>query len=602
MYRETVPRELQGGITVWGITDGDSWIPGFRNRVDWPLLFNADFTAKPALHGLAAGLTDDSPAAGFDWFEYSGEDAMFTPPPPSGHYQNPVVAGFFPDPSIVRRGDDYYMVHSSFAWLPGVPVLKSRNLADWELVGHVLTRASQADFDGLGVSRGIFAPTIRFHDGLFYMVSTAVDAGGNFYVTAWDPAGPWSEPVWLPEIDGIDPDLYFDDDGRAWLAHNGPPPGEPRYDGHRAIWLTELDLAGRRIRPGRDACWSTAAATSTGSRCGSKARTCCARMAGSTSSAPRAAPATSIPRSFFARANSASDSCPGRATRYSRSVTWIRGREHPVASTGHADFVQTAAGDWWAVFLATRPYEPGLSNTGRETFLLPVSWADGWPRILPQGRAVPWQPARPQGLPADHVKAPQTGNFTWRDEFTGPTPGRDWSLLRRSEAPWLNYADDALWLAARPESLSDTGQPAFLARRQQHQRFRAAAALHLPDDPEVSAGLAAFQNEAHHYYLGIRAQDGALVAFVERAAGGAAVTVAQHGFPVLARATPSKSPSMGDRGTLEFLVRAGDGAWLPVADDLDARILSSEVAGGFVGTMLGPHARRESGAQVPGGD
>ena len=121
---------------------------------------------------------------------YSGDDAMFLPPPPAGHYQNPVVAGFFPDPGIVRRGADYYMVHSSFAWLPGVPVLRSRNLADWELVGHALTRASQADFDGLGVSRGIFAPTIRFHDGLFYIVSTAVDAGGNFHVTARELAGP----------------------------------------------------------------------------------------------------------------------------------------------------------------------------------------------------------------------------------------------------------------------------------------------------------------------------------------------------------------------------------------------------------------------------
>jgi alpha-N-arabinofuranosidase len=150
--------------------------------------------------------------------------------------------------------------------------------------------------------------------------------------------------------------------------------------------------------------------------------------------------------------------------------------------------------------------------------------------------------------------------------------------------------------------LSDTGQPAFLARRQQHQRFRAAAALHLPDDPEVSAGLAAFQNEAHHYYLGIRAHDGALVAFVERAAGGAAVTVAQHGLPDVSARDTVEVAVVGDRGTLDFLVRAGDGAWLPVADDLDARILSSEVAGGFVGTMLGPHARREYGAQVPGGD
>ena len=278
-------------------------------------------------------------------------------------------------------------------------------------------------------------------------------------------------------------------------------------------------------------------------------------------------------------------------------------REHPVTSTGHADFVQTAAGDWWAVFLGTRPYDERHTNTGRETFLLPVSWADGWPRLLSAGQTVPWQPARPHGLPAERLTAPLTGNFTWRDEFSGPSPEHDWNLLRRAEAPWLYYAGDALWLAARPESLSGSDQPAFLARRQQHQRFRAATALRLPNDHDVSAGLAAFQNESHHYYLGIRAHEGELVAFVERAAGGAAVTIAEHDLAGASARDIVEVAVAGDRGTLDFLVRIGNGAWLALADDLDARILSTEIAGGFVGTMLGPHARHESGAaQAPGRD
>ena len=84
-------------------------------------------------------------------------------------------------------------------------------------------------------------PTIEYHDGTFYVVTTATDSGGNF-ITARDPAGPWSDPHWLPGIDGIDPSLFFDDDGKVYLINNDAPPGPPRYDGHRAIWMQQIDL------------------------------------------------------------------------------------------------------------------------------------------------------------------------------------------------------------------------------------------------------------------------------------------------------------------------------------------------------------------------
>jgi alpha-N-arabinofuranosidase len=185
----------------------------------------------------------------FDWFEYTGRDEVFEQPIDASQYRNPVVAGFFPDPSIVRRGDDYYMVHSSFAYTPGVPVLHSDNLVDWRIIGHALDRRAQVDMRGQGISRGIFAPTIRYHDGLFYVITTLIDRGGNFLVTTTDPAGPWSDPVWLPEIEGIDPDIFFDDDGRVYIAHNGPPEGAPLYEGHRAIWLWQYDPEARKVVP-----------------------------------------------------------------------------------------------------------------------------------------------------------------------------------------------------------------------------------------------------------------------------------------------------------------------------------------------------------------
>jgi xylan 1,4-beta-xylosidase len=192
-------------------------------------------------------------SAVFEWFEYSGHDAVFAPPLPPASYRNPILAGFYPDPSICRVGGDYYLVNSSFSWYPGIPIFHSRDLVHWTQLGYVLDRPSQLKLDGLGVSRGVFAPAIRWHDGVFYVINTLVDAGGNFYVTARNPAGPWSDPVWLPEIDGIDPSFFFDDDGRAYIVNNGPPPdNKPLYEGHRAIWLQEFDLARQKLTGPRE--------------------------------------------------------------------------------------------------------------------------------------------------------------------------------------------------------------------------------------------------------------------------------------------------------------------------------------------------------------
>ncbi|MBC7187529.1 MAG: family 43 glycosylhydrolase, partial [Calditrichaeota bacterium] len=136
--------------------------------------------------------------------------------------RNPILPGFHPDPSVCRVGDDYYLVHSSFEYFPGIPVHHSKDLVHWRLIGYVLTRKSQLNLDGVRASGGIYAPTIRYHEGLFYVVTTCVDCGGNFYVTAKDPAGPWSDPVWLDQ-EGIDPSLFFDEDGTAYYCrqHGG---------------------------------------------------------------------------------------------------------------------------------------------------------------------------------------------------------------------------------------------------------------------------------------------------------------------------------------------------------------------------------------------
>ena len=163
-------------------------------------------------------------------------------------FTNPIIAGFHPDPSICRVGKDYYLVNSTFAYFPGINVFHSRDLVHWQLIGYVLNRPEQLNLDGQGVSRGLYAPAIRYHNGLFYVTCTLVDIGGNFVATAKDPAGPWSKPVWLPEINGIDPSLFFDD-GKTYIVYNSIPPGDkPLYNGHRTIRIHEFDPESVKVR------------------------------------------------------------------------------------------------------------------------------------------------------------------------------------------------------------------------------------------------------------------------------------------------------------------------------------------------------------------
>ena len=149
-----------------------------------------------ALAAVSVHATDMIP---FQWFEYTGRDEIYSTPAPRGSFNNPILAGYYPDPSVVRVGAKYYLVNSSFAHWPGIPIHESTDLVHWKLIGHALSNPAKVTFDGFDISRGVFAPSIHFHEGTYYIINTLVDAGGNFFVTAKNPAGPWSDPVWLKE-------------------------------------------------------------------------------------------------------------------------------------------------------------------------------------------------------------------------------------------------------------------------------------------------------------------------------------------------------------------------------------------------------------------
>ncbi|MDE7283954.1 MAG: family 43 glycosylhydrolase, partial [Lachnospiraceae bacterium] len=177
--------------------------------------------------------------------------------------RNPILPGFCPDPSICRVEDDYYIVTSSFAYFPGVPIYHSKDLAHWEQIGHVLTRESQLPLNGCGHSEGIFAPVLRYHKGTFYMITTNISGGGNFIVTADKPEGPWSEPYFLGDAaKGIDPSLYFEDDadGNTHCYYIGTRPNSNgvSYNGDWEIWLEELDLETMQLRGDGKKVWKGA--------------------------------------------------------------------------------------------------------------------------------------------------------------------------------------------------------------------------------------------------------------------------------------------------------------------------------------------------------
>ncbi|MEO8616749.1 MAG: glycoside hydrolase family 43 protein [Luteolibacter sp.] len=365
-----------------------------------------------AMACLANALASEKTVAAFDWFEYSGKDPSWESGPGTGKYHNPILAGFYPDPSISRVGDDFYLANSSFAYFPGIPIFHSKDLVNWKLIGHAIHRPEQLNFDGLDVSAGLWAPSIKFHDGKFYMVCTHQYHEENFLVTAENPAGPWSDPVMLG-FKGCDPSMFFDDDGRVWVVNSDDPEGKPLYKEHKAVRLQEFDpKLNKMVGP----------------------RKVVVNGGVDISKKPRYVEGPHI----FKRGGWYYIICAEGGTALGHSEVVFRSRkvdgpyepwsENPILTqrdidpgitnavtcTGHADFVIGPDDNWWVVFLACRPYDRAFTPMGRETFMLPVKWTeDGWPTVLSKGERVPLVCDSPKGASVKPSEAfPLNGSFT----------------------------------------------------------------------------------------------------------------------------------------------------------------------------------------------
>jgi len=530
----------------------------------------------------------DDAAVAFDWFEYTGRDSTFATPLPPGSYNNPILAGYYPDPSVTRVGDKYYLVNSTFAHFPGIPIHESTDLVHWKLIGHALSNSARTTFDGLGISRGVFAPSIHFHKGIYYVINTLVEAGGNFFVTAADPKGPWSDPVWLKEIDGIDPSFFFDDDGKAYVVNNGPPDGAPLYEGHRAIWIQQFDVGANKLIGPRKVIVNGGVDVAKKPiwiegphiyRIKGRYYLMCAE-GGTGDGHSEVIFRAKSPWGPF-------EPYKGNPILTQRDLP--ADRANAVTNAGHADLVEMKDGSWWAVFLASRPYTGSRYNTGRETFLLPVTWKDGWPIILEQGKPIPFVVKGPRAMA--RAKGPYdalSGNFTKRDEFNASL-GPEWLQVHVPKQSRFEFMGGALRVRPLSVNLDERRNASFLARRQQHLNFDASTSMKSPAGGGISAGLAAYQNESHWYFFGVRRVGNALQLFLERNAG--------QGPQILIGTSIAVVPSLqlrisADGPNYSFYYDSGEG-WKPLRENDDGSILSTEVAGGFVGTVLGPFARQE---------
>ena len=491
-------------------------------------------------------------------------------------FRNPILSGCYPDPSICRVGEDYYLVTSSFEYFPGLPIFHSQDLVHWQQIGHVLDRASQLDLDQVRPSGGLYAPTIRYHNGTFYVINTLVDGKskhGNFIVTATQPQGPWSEPHWL-EADGIDPSLFFDADGKCWYV--GTHLHEDGfYTGHTEVFLQELDLDHMKLIGEVTVLWDGALKNVVWAE------------------APHIYKRNDYYYLLIAEAGTAHHHAvtiarsknihgPYESNRGNPILTHRHlGLDYPIVGTGHADLVETQNGEWWLVLLAMRPYGGYYHNLGRETFLVPVRWEDDWLIVSPGTGRVEFEYPVPN-LP-EHVWESTPA----RDDFNESALGFHWNFLRtpRDNFDSLTERPGYLRLRLHPEHLAEQSNPSFVGRRQQHMSFNAETVLEFtPRSTSECAGLVVHQNNNFHFRFIVTCDNEPVIRLIKRADGHdefLATQTVPAGYYILKVTAHEQSYGF-------YFSTAG--LWRTLAENVDGRFLSVPIPASFVGVYIGMYA------------
>ncbi len=396
-------------------------------------------------------------------------------------YSNPIIPGFNPDPSICRAGEDFYLVTSSFEFFPGVPIYHSKNLVNWELISYCLTDGIQLPLSRAKASYGIYAPTIRYYDGTFFMTVTNVSYGGNFIVHTKDIRGKWSEPAYV-EQKGIDPSLFWDDDGVCYFVSNGST------DASNGIHLCEIDpFTGKMLSPSRRISMG----------CG-----------GSSPEAPHIYKVNGYYYLTLAEGGTEYghmetvqrakniygpyEKCPMNPILTHRSTS------SPIQVVGHSDFVEDQNGRWWLVCLGVRPL-PGtfIHNLGRETFLAPLKWEEnGWPAAGNNGRI---ELITDAPLPGP---SPTAVSHNFSDSFTDEKLKLQWNFVRNPVKERYRLSKGAVTLSGSEEGLSTPlTSPTLMLIRQPAFSTETVACFKGELADGQASGLTAYYNDGYHYEI-----------------------------------------------------------------------------------------------------
>lgn len=499
---------------------------------------------------------------------------------------NPIMPGFYPDPSICAVGGDYYLCNSTFAYFPGLSLMHSKDLTHWEQIGNVMDRHSQLPLEGAEHSQGLYAPTIRYHNGLFYVICTNVVRGwDNFIVTAENPEGPWSEPHHLEDADGIDPSLFFDDDGKCYYIGTHPNPEGEKHNGDWYIYISEVDIENFRLIGEKKNVWNGALRN-------------CIWPEG---------PHLYKENGYYYIMHAEGGTGPEHSVMVARSRdVWgpyegnpknpilthrHLGKDYPIKYVGHGDIIKTPNDEWYMTMLAVRPLNR-FTTMGRETFLARVTWEDEWPVVNPGIGKL--EDEVEINLPAWNPLE-DTSSYTCRTKGKTSIPGTDkcysfadmkelgdeFLFLRNYPADMYSLDASGLKLKAGKEDIRAIGSPSYICIRQQHHYFTSETAFdYTALKAGETAGLVLLQNNL--YNLRAEVKDGMC-----------SMVLCQNGKDETIGSVPVAEAADGNLIKLSIIVeglntKAAAGG--KVLGEASVANLSTEVAGGFVGCCIGIYA------------
>lgn len=481
------------------------------------------------------------------------------------HYENPILRGFCPDPSICRVGNDYYLCVSSFEYFPGIPIYHSKDLVNWKQIGNCAQRKEEfLPMETTKDSGGIWAPSIRFYNGRFYVTAT-LDGYGNFIVSATDPSGEWSAPVWV-EVGGIDPSLYFED-GHAYYCTT-----ESLQEGKSEISLEEIDLDTGKVIGKRYGIWSGIGAAFLEGPHVYKIKDYYYIM--TAEGGTQFNHMVTVGRSRCL--TGPYESCP-----HNPIITNVHDASRQVQCTGHGDLFEDHNGNWWVVHLGTRIARRTMSHLGRETFLTPVRWENGW--IVTDSNKMALLSCE------GPVDAEQKTDICFQADFAKSKWEPGWIFLRTPDESFYHRGEGSLKLYPSEVKLTDGKSPVFVAVRQPdfECEIQTSFTFQAAEDGD-EAGLALLLNRDFHYRFGVRRRGNETVLALDKTAEDFHETIDVYKF----RERKSGGQDIrlimrADKEKYYFSYALQDGRESE-AVTASTRFLADEVAGRtFTGTVIG---------------